>query len=460
MPCLTMWRVPLRVVPEPSMSGTVQDVVSQHLCTQCGTCVAVCPTDAIEMRETPAGLLYPSVNGDRCVRCGRCRQVCPGEGLNVELPRGIDPFHGVVTAAYVGYARDEVVRSKAQSGGVTTALLLYLLETGRIDGALVTTMPADGSLRPRPMLARTRAEILAAQGSKYCPAAVNAALGSVTIGDRIAVVGLPCHMHGIKLLMQCRNGFSTTIHYRIGLFCDRVLLNSCIDQLERSVAVRAGNLMGVDYRNKIRTGQVRLQLREGQDIIVPYSMVAHLKDCFTPLRCWLCFDKANILSDVSVGDPWGVARPVGGLSVVISRSQQGMLLLNRACSDGYLQLQEIGAEAVFRGQGIEERRRRYSAFMDVWRAMGRTAPEFGGMNPRFLARVGPVVRVSCKHKLMLNIRIADSPTKRAALAAARRYQRLARVQALVVRVVRKAHRIIGLFLGAATIAPAGRDSGF
>jgi len=45
-------------------------------CDYCGTCVAVCPHDAIELWESE-WVLIP----ERCTACGFCVQVCPVAAL-------------------------------------------------------------------------------------------------------------------------------------------------------------------------------------------------------------------------------------------------------------------------------------------------------------------------------------------------------------------------------------------
>ena len=41
-------------------------------CDFCGTCVAVCPTDAIDLKESTVDIL-----ADRCIGCGSCVDICP-----------------------------------------------------------------------------------------------------------------------------------------------------------------------------------------------------------------------------------------------------------------------------------------------------------------------------------------------------------------------------------------------
>ncbi len=45
-------------------------------CDFCGTCVAVCPVDAIELAEARIEIIHP-----RCTDCKLCVWVCPVETL-------------------------------------------------------------------------------------------------------------------------------------------------------------------------------------------------------------------------------------------------------------------------------------------------------------------------------------------------------------------------------------------
>ncbi len=45
-------------------------------CCGCSACYAICPHDAIEMREDLEGFLYPVIDTAICVRCYKCVAVC------------------------------------------------------------------------------------------------------------------------------------------------------------------------------------------------------------------------------------------------------------------------------------------------------------------------------------------------------------------------------------------------
>ncbi|MBD3321498.1 MAG: 4Fe-4S dicluster domain-containing protein [Chitinivibrionales bacterium] len=52
--------------------------ISGQLCDLCGTCIAVCPEDALVMT--------PVLQCDRkkCTRCGRCVGICPVGALSID----------------------------------------------------------------------------------------------------------------------------------------------------------------------------------------------------------------------------------------------------------------------------------------------------------------------------------------------------------------------------------------
>ncbi len=47
-------------------------IVKDDLCDFCGTCVSVCPHDAIQLYESRL-----VIDSDRCTECLLCIQVCP-----------------------------------------------------------------------------------------------------------------------------------------------------------------------------------------------------------------------------------------------------------------------------------------------------------------------------------------------------------------------------------------------
>ena len=69
---------------------------------------------------------------------------------------------GVYRHAYALRNADESIRKRAQDGGIVTGMLVHLLETGKIEGAVISGVDPDNPWRPLPQVATTRKEIIAA----------------------------------------------------------------------------------------------------------------------------------------------------------------------------------------------------------------------------------------------------------------------------------------------------------
>jgi len=54
-------------------------VVNFDKCTGCGTCVDVCPVEAIALNDDSKAC----VNADECTDCGACADECPSEAITL-----------------------------------------------------------------------------------------------------------------------------------------------------------------------------------------------------------------------------------------------------------------------------------------------------------------------------------------------------------------------------------------
>ena len=212
--------------------GTIQQVVTDGLCTGCGTCVGICPASAIVMpKNSPKGLYAPKVESELCNQCGLCMEVCPGCSVNFrELNKAIftneigDVLIGNYINCYIGHATDYNVRYHSASGGAVSALLIFALEQGLIDGALVTKMSDKNPLEPEVFMATGKEQIISASKSKYCPVPLNIGLKQIGEQDgRFAVVGLPCHIHGIRKAELLHKDLREKIVLHFGIFCSSTL---------------------------------------------------------------------------------------------------------------------------------------------------------------------------------------------------------------------------------------------
>ena len=339
---------------------TIEQIAKNNLCTGCGTCVAMCPKKAIEMRiDERKGIYVPKINEEKCNSCGLCRRVCPGhsvdfKALNLDIfgKEPEDVLMGNYQACYLGHAADYDLRYNAASGGVVTALLLFALEKGMIDGALVTKMSEENPLEPQPFIARTKEEIISACKSKYCPVPANIALREILKeAGRFAVVGLPCHIHGVRKAESANKKLKEKVILHIGIFCSHSDTFWQTEFLLKKLGIKEEDIAKIDYRGEGWPGLMSVLLKNGKKVSVPYSEAGSLHGLWLHaiLRCAFCCDLTAELADVSCGDAWLPEILVNekmGKSIVISRTKIGEALFLEAAQNGYIELEKTSSDKV------------------------------------------------------------------------------------------------------------------
>ena len=345
-------------------NNTIAQIVKDELCTGCGTCIALCPEEALKLTiDEKKGIYIPELNEDECNNCGICFKVCPGhevdfKELNLEifgkLPEDI--LIGNYLNCYVGHATDYDIRYNSASGGLVTQLLIFALEEGIIDGALVTRMKRDNPLEPEPFIARTKEEIIKASKSKYCPVPANVALKEIMESEdseRFAVVGLPCHIHGIRKAEQINKKLKEKIVLHIGLFCNHAPNFWGTKLLLQRLKVREDEMIKLDYRGEGYPGSMKISQKSGELLLLLpdyWDFVGAY--FFYPARCLMCSDEICELADISFGDAWlpELSEEKIGKSIVVSKSEIGEKILQLMKSKNKIELTEVGVEKVIQSQ--------------------------------------------------------------------------------------------------------------
>lgn len=427
-------------------SETIAIVVARGLCTSCGACSAVCPELAIDMRMSPAGLLEAVIDQTKCTRCGLCIRVCPGQHLELCPDVAEYGIRGRVRAAFLGRANDPQLLRHGQSGGATAALLASLLDSRRVNKvACVSSESATGSgTVPTPRVIDSAEGLHGCQGSHYQPIAALTALRDCDYDDRIALVGLPCQIHGLSKveLLPAKRRPQTVCG--IGLICDRTLMGIAPDLLAADAGIPSGRVAGIGWRDTLRSGwpgELSFRLKSGETVYAPSSLRHALKDYVTPPRCRVCFDKCNILSDVTVGDPWGITTDPIGATVLLARTSVGEELLMAAAESGHLSLESIDPQAVFSGQKMEERGAYIAGYRHAWRALGGTVPTVTGLDLDSAEKSLDRAQLRLfKKRLKTGIHVARAKSRRSAITRVRLLRAPSRITTSLRSIARRVLR--------------------
>jgi len=368
---------------------TIKAVTDTDLCHGCGTCIVACPLAAIEMtKDDHRGLYIPKINFTLCNECSICLKVCPGhlvdfEQLNKKIfsKKSHDIMIGVYRGCYTGYATDDELRYHGASGGIVTRLLISALEEGLIDGALATRMNTKRPLEPEPFIARTRGEIISAAKSKYCPVPANGALGEILdIEGRYAVVGLPCHIHGIRKYEQINKKLNERIVLHIGIFCGYTYSFLATDFLLSKHDINKENIKSFNYRGEGWPGSASVCLDDNSKVFIPtFELYKTLELTFRPWRCSLCCDGSAELADISCGDAWlpEFADDNLGTSIAITRNKRGENILKETAKKGHFHIREISSELVLKSQPIFFYKKAYiKLFLFLAKIWRKGTPEY------------------------------------------------------------------------------------
>lgn len=353
------------------------DIISDNLlCSGCGSCLAACNKDAISMHKTQTmGLLYAKVDNNKCVNCGVCMKVCPSkryyENEAQKLPDQIISGH-------VGRSLNDTIFRNAQSGGMVTAILVYLFENHLIEAA-VTCQMEFGKPTPsvRSVIVTSAQELSKCQKSCYTQVDVVSALKYAKRFRHIAVVGLPCHIEGVSNLE--RLNLVKNISYKIGLICEQSYSDAYMNALIGN-SESAQKDIWIEYKKKdfihrgvyysYQNAPVVISGRQEILKIEPKEKRVFFKDFFVVPKCRLCDDKLNRQADIVLGDPWGLKGHYDekeGDSVIIVRTYKAEALLKEMSSQGLIKLAGVSIEEIKKGQRVEEREKNIKEcdFVDV-----------------------------------------------------------------------------------------------
>jgi coenzyme F420 hydrogenase subunit beta len=365
------------------------EVIEEGLCTRCGTCVGICSSQAIEFYD-PLGECIPRLKKSSNCDNEWIYYACPGKYVSFpELNNfvfGRQPQNkmlGNFQKLYVGYAVDPVIRHSGASGGIISATLIYLLETHRIDGAIVLGTSETEPWQSEPKIVDTREKIIEAAQSKYTIAPLNTVLSQLKdIDGRLAYVGLPCQVHSIRKL-QMRN-FSPTrkIKYIIGSFCGNTLhFSSVISFLKNYGIYNYHEVVSLKYRAGDWPGKMEVVLKNGLTLGLEKFYANYLIPFHILKRCLLCTDLTNEFADISGGDAWApnYEEQGEGFSLIVGRTLSGGNLIRSMVAEGVLNVKEINEEEamLMHSHGYDFKKRGAFIRMNFRKKRAKSIPDYG-----------------------------------------------------------------------------------
>lgn len=309
-----------------SFGKLMKEIIRSGVCTECGTCAAVCP-----VLEWDHIVGQPKLTG-KCTGCGICYNQCP---------RTItDPIQliGEFKTGYVANTNiPEVIGG--QDGGTVTSLLCYLFDEHLIDAAIVTMKDPSRPWHPVPQIITSKEDAIKSSGSIYAHSqTIDALMDAIRADYRsIAFVGTPCNIDAVHKMMNSPSGmlryFMRAHVLTIGLFC--------MDSFSPETLYPMFEAEGIDMKKVVKMdinrGKFHIYYADQEEPIKSYTIKSLHK--YVSSSCGFCTDLACENADISVGSVGAGANK----NTVFARTGIGSEVIQDAASKGYITIDSYNA---------------------------------------------------------------------------------------------------------------------
>ena len=314
----------------------IDNVVSNGYCVGCGSCQV---ENNVKTLENDYGMYYPDIED-----IGKLNsKVCPFSNTssneiqisntlfknieNIKFHKHIGHYKGL----YAGYVKDNNIREKATSGGITKWILYNLLKNEKIDGVIHVTRKKDSNKLFEYTIARTKEDIFNGSHSAYYTNNFSAIMNTILNekdDKKYAFIGVPCYCKSIRLLCEENTKLKNKIAVVIGILCGHMKTKNYAKFMAWESKLEPNKLTYVNFRKKNNTtaidyifhgkdhskeANVRRKYLQGGNYNIPHMKYK---------ACDFCEDVFGYCADVVLGDAWlpEHVKDPKGTNVVIVRN--------------------------------------------------------------------------------------------------------------------------------------------
>lgn len=299
-------------------------------CCGCGACVQKCPQKCIDLKKDSEGFSYPEVNDGSCINCGLCDHVCPFN-VSIKVNKN-EPLESLAC-----YAKDKTIQLNSSSGGVFSLLATLVIERA---GVVYGTAMADDCRSASVVSVQSIQNLYRLRGSKYLQSQTKNTFIEIQNylrqGRHVLFSGTPCQISALKLFL----GQEYEHLYCVDIICHGTpspeLWCKYVDYMEKKFHLK---LVNVNFRCKDDSWKdfgIKSNY-SGRQVYIDRKYDAYMQMflrnyCLRP-SCYVCKAKSYSMSDITLGDFWGIDRVLPkmnnplGTSLVLLRTQKGRELL-------------------------------------------------------------------------------------------------------------------------------------
>lgn len=372
------------------MTCVTDRIVAGELCAGCGACAALVP-DKVKVSLQADGFMRPATSGLLSRKeTRRVMAACPGGAQRLAKRRKAPHrIWGSYESVHQGWAADDAVRHAGASGGGLSALLIWLLESGQIDGVLQVVADPQNPVGNMNVVSRTRADVLTAAASRYAPSAPLLEVPTLLeTGARYAFVGKPCDVSALRGWARLEPKIDKSFPVMLSFFCAGIPSQLGAEAVAAKLGFGQSDLSEFRYRGQGWPGRTLAVGKDGSCAQMSYaeSWGAILSKHVQP-RCRVCADGIGLEADLVFADAWEsdaggypVFEEGEGISLMMPRTAIGQALLREAETASRLVVQPFDITDLEAMQPGQVRRRRELAGRLIGRLLsGTPIPQYRGV---------------------------------------------------------------------------------
>ncbi|MCB9023622.1 MAG: Coenzyme F420 hydrogenase/dehydrogenase, beta subunit C-terminal domain [Lentimicrobiaceae bacterium] len=364
--------------------------MKSDLCNRCGSCVGLSEGKIVFVdREGDFRPVIKEVPDE--AMSARILNACAGKEFSfpeyrkhfyAETP-SFHTYTGPYNGIFIAHSTNETIRKTGASGGMISAILIWMLKRGWIDGAVVTGMSKEKPWLAQSFIATSPDEILEAAQSKYIITSVNEILPEIAaFKGKLAYVGLPGQIQSIRKLQHAGDSTVANIKYIFGPFYGNTLHFSSVRSFLKSYRIKDyTNISKLYFRYGEWPGNMRVEMTDGRAVELPKFHANYLIPFHILKNSLLCTDLSNEFTDISGGDAWApVYEERGkGFSMVISRSDTGKEILLQMEKEGLIALTPISIDEAItmHSHGYDLKKRGTFIRIRFRKMLGLPVPDYG-----------------------------------------------------------------------------------
>ncbi|MBM09258.1 MAG: coenzyme F420 hydrogenase [Magnetovibrio sp.] len=367
------------------------EVIEPGNCFFCGACVGLNP-EILTFSETengPVPKLKYSENNFKPEKLELAWAVCPGRGIpfpelfRLQNPKFFSWLIGPYENIFLSHATDPKIRLEAASGGVISRVLIHLLDSAAIDGAVVLQQGREDPETATPFIATTKEEILLARQSVYAVTPTLTILNEIdAFPGKLAFVGLPEQVAAIRMLQAAGYPAALKIVYVLGPYTGTNMYSGAIRAFLSGQGVSEKvPIESIRWRAGAWPGHLDVTTADGQSFKAEKFYYNYLIPFYISRNSQIIPDFTNELTDISVGDAWEPILEKQGIghSVVIARTKEMHKILADLSYSNELYLDPIPISKAFsmHGHMLDFKKRGTFIRLASQEQRGDPVPDFG-----------------------------------------------------------------------------------